>query len=72
VPPALLGRMNAAYRFIVSGTLPLGAVLGGALGSVFGLRGGIAVAAGGIALALVPILLSPIPTLRAIPRGVHR
>jgi hypothetical protein len=37
--------MNAAYRFIVSGTLPLGALLGGALGSWLGLRGGIAVAA---------------------------
>jgi predicted MFS family arabinose efflux permease len=72
VPPDLLGRMNAAYRFIVSGTLPLGAVLGGALGSLFGLRGGIAVSAAGIALAIVPILLSPIPTLRGIPHGVDR
>ena len=32
-PPELLGRMNAAIRWIVWGTLPLGGVLGGVLGS---------------------------------------
>jgi hypothetical protein len=31
-PPELLGRMNAAIRWIVWGTLPLGAVIGTALG----------------------------------------
>jgi MFS family permease len=72
VPPELLGRMNAAYRSIVSGTLPLGAVLGGWLGGLLGLRAGIGVAACGIALALVPILLSPIPRLHAIPRAGDR
>lgn len=68
VPSQLLGRMNAAYRFIVSGTLPLGALLGGALGSWLGLRGGIAVAAGGMSLAIVPVLRSPIPRLTTIPK----
>src|SRR6185312_1270778 len=32
-PPHLLGRMNASVRFIVYGTQPLGALLGGVLGS---------------------------------------
>src|SRR6266568_124691 len=32
-PPDLLGRMNAAIRWIVWGTLPLGGLIGGALGS---------------------------------------
>jgi hypothetical protein len=67
VAPGLLGRMNAAYRFVVSGTVPLGALLGGALGSFLGLRGGIAIATAGIALAIVPILASPIPSLRDLP-----
>jgi MFS family permease len=67
VAPGLLARMNAAYRFVVSGTVPLGALLGGILGSVFGLRGGIAVAAAGVVLAIVPILVSPIPSLRGLP-----
>ena len=32
-PPRLLGRMNAAIRWVVWGTIPLGALLGGALGT---------------------------------------
>jgi hypothetical protein len=35
-PPDLLGRMNAAMRWIVWGTLPLGGLLGGAIGSAIG------------------------------------
>lgn len=68
VAPGLLARMNAAYRFLVSGTVPLGALLGGTLGSVLGLRGGIAAASAGLALAIVPILASPIPSLRELPQ----
>jgi MFS family permease len=37
-PPRLLGRMNAAVRWIVWGTLPLGGVLGGVLGTLLGVR----------------------------------
>jgi len=37
-PPGLLGRMNAAVRWVVWGTLPLGAVIGGALGTLAGVR----------------------------------
>jgi MFS family permease len=37
-PPELMGRMNAAVRWIVWGTLPLGGVLGGLLGTVIGVR----------------------------------
>ena len=37
-PPHLLGRMNAAMRWIVWGTLPLGGLLGGVFGSVLGIR----------------------------------
>jgi MFS family permease len=37
-PPRLLGRMNAAVRWVVWGTLPLGAVIGGALGALIGVR----------------------------------
>jgi MFS family permease len=33
-PPRLLGRMNAAVRWVVWGTLPLGAAIGGALGTL--------------------------------------
>jgi predicted MFS family arabinose efflux permease len=37
-PPRLLGRMNAAIRWVVWGTLPLGALLGGVLGTLAGVR----------------------------------
>jgi len=35
-PTRLLGRMNAAVRWVVWGTLPLGGLLGGVLGTVLG------------------------------------
>jgi predicted MFS family arabinose efflux permease len=37
-PPDLLGRMNAAMRWIVWGTLPLGGLFGGVLGGAWGIR----------------------------------
>jgi Major Facilitator Superfamily len=37
-PDRLLGRMNATMRFVVWGVLPVGALIGGLLGSVIGLR----------------------------------
>ena len=39
-PERLQGRMNAAMRWIVWGTIPLGALLGGAIGQWIGLRHG--------------------------------
>lgn len=37
VPNHLLGRVNAGYRLVAWGTMPIGAALGGALASVFGI-----------------------------------
>ena len=37
-PPQLMGRMNAATRWIVWGTLPFGGVIGGFLGTEIGIR----------------------------------
>jgi predicted MFS family arabinose efflux permease len=50
---ALLGRVNATYRLLGLGTMPLGALLGGALGSVAGLAPVFVAAAGLCALATV-------------------
>jgi MFS family permease len=44
-PDRLLGRMNASYRLVGWGTMPLGALLGGALAEALGLRGAFLVAA---------------------------
>ncbi len=66
-PPELLGRMNATMRFLVWGTMPLGALLGGALGSAIGVRGTLLVCAIGGCFAFVPTFLSPLRTMRELP-----
>jgi MFS family permease len=38
VPDRLIGRVNSAYRLLAWGTMPLGALLGGAIGELFDLR----------------------------------
>jgi len=69
-PERLQGRMNSVMRFIVWGVMPLGALLGGALATWFGLRTAIWVGAIGMSLAVLPVLLSPVRTLREMPEPV--
>jgi MFS family permease len=66
-PERMLGRMNATMRFIVFGTMPLGAVTGGALGAAIGLRPALWIFAGVGCLAFLPVLLSPVRSLREVP-----
>lgn len=51
VPDPLLGRVTAAYRLVVLGVVPFGALTGGILGSAFGIPQAFVVAAVGLALA---------------------
>jgi MFS family permease len=55
VPDAMLGRVNAGYRLVAWGTMPLGALLGGLLASAFGIRSVFWVSAA-LGLLCVPIL----------------
>lgn len=72
-PERLLGRTIATARFVVWGTIPLGAFLGGILGEGIGLRPTLWLAATGGVVAFVPPLLSPVrrlgqmPTLEDVP-----
>jgi MFS family permease len=66
-PDRLLGRMNASIRFLVWGTIPLGGLLGGALGELLGLRATLLVAAIGMVLAPAWVLFSPLRRLRDLP-----
>jgi MFS family permease len=66
-PERLMGRMSATMRFLVWGTMPLGALAGGVLGQVVGSRGALWVAGAIGSLAFLPLLLSPMRTLRALP-----
>lgn len=67
-PPALLGRMNASVRFIVWGTVPIGGLVGGLLGTQLGAVPTLWVATVGMALSALPVLLSPLIRMRDLPR----
>jgi MFS family permease len=56
-PDGLLGRVNAGYRLLAWGTMPLGAGLGGLLGGWLGVRDVFWVA-GGLHVLCVPLLLT--------------
>ncbi len=66
-PDRLLGRMNATMRFVVWGVLPVGALIGGVLGSVAGLRPTLWIGAVGEVLAGIWLLASPMRTMRDFP-----
>jgi MFS family permease len=68
-PPELLGRMNAAVRWIVWGTLPLGSVFGGALGTLLGIRPALWVGMTGSWAAGFWVLFSPLRRMRDVPTG---
>ena len=66
-PPRMQGRMNATMRFIVWGTIPLGAIIGGALGDLIGLHATIWVGAIGGLLAFLPVALSSVRQIVTMP-----
>jgi len=63
--------MNATMRFMVWGTMPLGAFIGGILGSTIGVRETLLVAAIGCSFAWLPVFLSPLRTMRELPTYVE-
>jgi predicted MFS family arabinose efflux permease len=69
-PERMQGRMNATMRFIVWGTIPIGLIVGGVLGSTIGLHATIWVGAIGGLFAFLTVLLSPVASLREIPTRV--
>jgi MFS family permease len=66
-PRRMQGRMNATMRFIVWGTMPIGLIIGGVLGSTIGLHETIWVGVIGGLFVFLPILFSPVVGLREIP-----
>jgi MFS family permease len=69
-PDRLLGRMNASIRFLVWGTIPIGGMLGGALGELLGLRATLLITAVGMVLSPVWVVASPLRRLRDLPDAV--
>lgn len=64
----LLGRMNATFRFVLTGALALGAAVSGLLGELAGVRATLWVGGALLAAAFLPVFLSPVRTRRELPR----
>jgi MFS family permease len=66
-PERIQGRMNSVMRFIVWGTIPLGAFIGGVLASQIGLKETLIVSGLGCCLPFLPVLFSPVRAIRTMP-----
>jgi hypothetical protein len=63
IPRTALARSNGAYRTFTFGVLPIGAAIGGVLGSTFGTTTAVAVGTIGIALSALPMFVREVRTL---------
>jgi MFS family permease len=66
-PDALRGRVNASFRIATAGMWPIGALLGGALGSVIGLPQTLALTEVILVLPVTWLLLSPLRRNEVVP-----
>ena len=66
IAPDLLSRANATWRFLVFGTQPIGAVLGGLLGSI-SLRATLVISSVIMLTGTAVAFVSPLRTLRVLP-----
>lgn len=65
-PEHLLGRTNAAYLFVALGVKPVGSLLGGWLGTQFGLRAALLIGTTGLLSTSLFLLLSPLRKVRTL------
>lgn len=66
-PPAMLGRMNASARFLIWGTIPIGAFVGGVLSSHVGVLATLWIFAGAGLLSVAPVASIRLWRLRELP-----
>ncbi|MEV4536154.1 MFS transporter [Asanoa sp. NPDC049518] len=72
VPHHLLGRVTVSMQLLNYGTIPLGAVIGGALGATLGLRPTIWLSMLAAVASGLILLIGPIRTARDLPSGPAR
>jgi MFS family permease len=68
-PSELLGKMNGAFRFCVTGIMPFGALFGGWLGSVIGIRQTLVVSAAGLLASCLVASYSHLRHLKTLPHA---
>ncbi|MGA8113140.1 MAG: MFS transporter [Actinocatenispora sp.] len=67
VPPQLRARVSGAYRAVNYGIRPLGSLLGGALGSLLGLREALWIATAGAITGVLWAMPGPLRRMRVLP-----
>lgn len=69
-PDRIQGRMNATMRTIVWGTIPVGSLIGGVLGSQFGIMPTLIIGGVVATLSAVWVAFGPVISLRKVPAQV--
>jgi MFS family permease len=69
-PPGMCGRVTATMRFLIFGTSPIGALLGGSLGTWLGVRDALWVLLGAVALSGTLLLTRALTSRRDLPRAI--
>jgi len=69
-PERMQGRMNATMRFIVWGTIPIGATIGGVVATGIGVTQALWIGCLLACVAFLPLALGPVRRLREFPRPV--
>ncbi|MEV6862121.1 MFS transporter [Streptosporangium subroseum] len=65
---SLLGRMNATFRFLLTGALAVGSAVGGLIGELTTVHTALWVGGVFLTLAFLPVFLSPVRRRRELPR----
>jgi len=66
-PPGMCGRVTATMRFLIFGTSPVGALLGGSLGTWLGIRTALWLLLGALALSGALLLTPALTSVRDLP-----
>jgi predicted MFS family arabinose efflux permease len=69
VPRHLLGRVVASTRFLNYGTMPIGALLGGIVGTALGVPAALWISAAGTTAAVLILFIGPVSRQRDLPAG---
>lgn len=66
-PPEILGRVNACMHLAFKGVWPIGALLGGVLGTAIGTKPTLVICSLGVLLSTLFLVASPVARLRDVP-----